>query len=607
MLPRTAYISRVIANITILAYNINMPIDDYFKMQLHKKPIGIGKDIFANMGKAYYVDKTLLVRDIIYSETSVILFTRPRRFGKTLNMTMLQTFFEKPLDGKDTSHYFKDLKIWQCGEEYTSEQGKRPVIMLSFKDMKMPSFELAYEKFIGKISNEYCRHSELAQSKNLSERELGIYNRLAAGTANNAEVENSILYLCQLLEKHHGIKPLLLIDEYDVPLQESWYAENRYYGRMVAFIKNMLSAALKTNPSLYKGILTGVTRVSKESIFSGLNNIVVNTVFDEDFSEYFGFTQEEVNEMFRFYGIEDKLEEAKNWYDGYIFGDKNIYNPWSILCYLNKKCKAEPYWINVSSNDLAKDAIRKLDENDRKSILSLMSGDTVRARASTEFVYTELGERPEHAYGLLVQTGYLRASRAKKMSSGYLCTMEIPNRELYSVFSEEIVERIIRKSAYVPATGIQDAILDGEAADLEQYLSDFLLEMCSYLNLTEEKDYQHLIIGLCGTMRNGYAIHPEREAGHGRADIVFTPRLDYEEHDKLPGIIMELKHIKAEETEKDSTETIETMLQDEAEKALKQIETKKYVSELQKSGADRITRYGIAFSGKYVKIIRRSE
>ena len=584
-----------------------MPIDDYYKMQKRKKPFGIGKDIFADMGRAYYVDKTLLVRDIIDSDTKVILFTRPRRFGKTLNMTMLQTFFEKPLDGKDTSHYFKNLKIWQAGDEYRAEQGKRPAIMLSFKDMKMPSFELAYEKFMGKISNEYKRHRELQESNILDKDEKEIYRHLVDKSANNEELENSILYLCQMLEKHHGTKPLLLIDEYDVPLQESWYSENRYYDRMVAFIKNMLSAALKTNPSLYKGILTGVTRVSKESIFSGLNNIIVNTVFDEDFSEYFGFTQEEVNEMFRFYGIEDKLPEAKNWYDGYIFGEKHIYNPWSILCYLNKKCKAEPYWINVSSNDLAKDAIRKLDVEDRTSIVSLMSGGTVRTSASTDFVYTELGDRPEHAYGLLVQTGYLKANRARKMINGYLCTMEIPNRELYSVFSEEIINRIIKKSAYIPATGIQYAIIDGISADLEKFLSDFLLEMCSYLNLTEEKDYQHLIIGLCGTMRNGYAIHSECEAGHGRADIMFTPRLDYEEHDKLPGIVLELKHIKAEETEKDSSEAVETMLQNEAEKALMQIETKKYISDLKASGIRRITKYGIAFSGKYVKVIRRSE
>ncbi len=584
-----------------------MPIDDYYKMQKIKKPFGIGKDIFANMGKAYYVDKTLLVRDIIYSETDVILFTRPRRFGKTLNMTMLQTFFEKPLDGKDTSHYFKDLKIWQCGEEYTSEQGKRPVIMLSFKEIKASDFEDAYGNIKGKISAEFKRHTELKESRNLDEYDKAIYKRISDKTASSDEWDFSILYLCQMLEKHHGIKPLLLIDEYDVPLQGAWYAKERYYDRMIIFIKNILSAALKTNPSLYKGILTGVTRVSKESIFSGLNNIIVNTVFDEDFSEYFGFTQEEVNEMFRFYGIEDKLEEAKNWYDGYIFGEKNIYNPWSILCYLNKKCKAEPYWINMSSNDLAKDAIKRLDENDRKSLVSLMTGGKIRTSASTDFVYTELGDKTEHAYGLLVQTGYLRASKAKKDISSYRCTMEIPNRELYSVFSSEIIDRIISKSAYRPAKEISGAILDGEASDLEQFLSDFLLEMCSYLNLTEEKDYQHLIIGLCGTMRTGYSIHSEHEAGHGRADIIFTPRLDYEEHDKLPGIVMELKHIKAEETEKESSEKTEAMLQNEAEEALKQIENKKYISDLKASGVKRITKYGIAFSGKYVKVIRKSE
>ncbi|MBO4555377.1 MAG: AAA family ATPase, partial [Elusimicrobiales bacterium] len=466
-------------------------------------------------------------------------------------------------------------------------------------------FELAYEKMKEKMSAEYRRHQELKESNILDEYEHETYRRLLDKTASNAELENSILYLCLMLEKHHGIKPLLLIDEYDVPLQESWYAENRYYNRMVAFIKNMLSAALKTNPSLYKGILTGVTRVSKESIFSGLNNIIVNTVFDDDFSQYFGFTQEEVNEMFRFYGIEDKLKEARNWYDGYIFGEKHIYNPWSVLCYLNKSCKPEPYWINVSSNDLAKDAIRKLDGEDRKSLASLMSGGSIRARASTEFVYTELGEKNEHAYGLLVQTGYLKASRARKTASGYLCTMEIPNRELYSVFSEEIVERIIKKSAYQPAAGIQDAILDGIAEDLEQYLSDFLLEMCSSLNLTEEKDYQNIIIGLCATMRNGYAIHSEREAGYGRADIMFAPRADYEEYDKLPGIVMELKHIKAGEAENNSPEKINALLQKEAETALKQIEEKSYISELKKSGIRNIAKYGVACCGKHVKVLMR--
>lgn len=583
-----------------------MDISD-FKERKIKTPIAIGVDLFTKLGNSYYVDKTLLVKDIIDNNTECILFTRPRRFGKTLNMSMLQTFFEKPMDGKDTSHYFKNLKIWQCGEKYTSEQGKRPVIMLSLKDIKCGDFEEAVDSIKGKIATEFSRHAELETSERLQERERRLYRSIADRTASVPEYASSLLFLSSLLEKHHGIKPVLLIDEYDIPLQESWYAENRYYNRMVAFIKNMLSAALKTNPSLYKGILTGVTRVSKESIFSGLNNIKVDTVFDDKFSTYFGFTQEEVNEMFKFYGIEDKLKEARNWYDGYIFGEKEIYNPWSLLNYLDEDCKPEPYWINVSSNDLAKDAIRKLDGEDRKSLVSLMSGGSIRARASTEFVYTELGEKNEHAYGLLVQTGYLKASRARKVASGYLCTMEIPNRELYSVFSEEIVERIIKKSAYQPAAGIQDAILDGIAEDLEQYLSDFLLEMCSSLNLTEEKDYQNLIIGLCATMRNGYAIHSEREAGYGRADIMFMPRADYEEYDKLPGIVMELKHIKAGEAEKDSPEKINALLQKEAENALKQIEEKSYISELKKSGIQNIAKYGVACCGKHVKVIRQNE
>ena len=325
-----------------------MPIDDYYKMQIRKKPFAIGNDIFADMGRAYYVDKTLLVRDIIYSETEVLLFTRPRRFGKTLNMTMLQTFFEKPLDGKDTSHYFKNLKIWQAGEEYRAEQGKRPVIFLSLKDLEYDNFQSSYEVIKSKIADEYIRHGELENSTLLKETERGLYSKIVNKKASQDEWAASLRYLCLMLEKHHGEKTLLLIDEYDVPLQNAWMADNSYFKEMSAFIKNLFSAALKTNPSLYKGILTGVTRVSKESIFSGLNNIVVNTVFDEKFSEYFGLTKKEVSDMLDFYGVPDKKEEVAHWYDGYMFGNTEIYNPWSVIAYLDNNCTAKPYWVNTS-------------------------------------------------------------------------------------------------------------------------------------------------------------------------------------------------------------------------------------------------------------------
>ena len=344
--------------------------------RLIQTPLPLNTESFCrlmDLGR-YYVDKTLLIKSLIDSGSDMFLFTRPRRFGKTLNMSMIQTFFENPSDGHDTSHYFKNLKIWQCGEKYTSEQGKRPVIALSFKDIKCGNYDDALNEIRKVIALEYKRHNELYDSNMLDDTEKGIYRGIANQTAPDKDWTTSIAYLSFLIEKHHKIKPVLLIDEYDVPLQESWYAKERYYDKMIRFVRNLLSSALKTNFSIYKGILTGVTRVSKESIFSGLNNLYVNTVFDEDFSEYFGFTQEEINEMFHFYGIENKLEEAKNWYDGYIFGEQNIYNPWSILCYLDKKCKAAPYWINVSSNDLAKDAIKRLDEYDRRGLVSIVSG-----------------------------------------------------------------------------------------------------------------------------------------------------------------------------------------------------------------------------------------
>ena len=402
-----------------------MPIDDYYKMQKRKKPFGIGKDIFANMGRAYYVDKTLLVRDIIYSETEVLLFTRPRRFGKTLNMTMLQTFFEKPMDGKDTSHYFKNLKIWQAGEEYRQEQGKRPVIFLSLKDLEYDNFQSSYEVIKSKIADEYSRHRELEDSAKLDEREKAIYRQIKMETAPEKDWAASLRYLCSLLEKHHGEKPLLLIDEYDVPLQNAWLAEKSYFKEMTSFIKNLFSAALKTNPSLYKGILTGVTRVSKESIFSGLNNIEVNTVFDNKFSDYFGLTKKDVSDMLDFYGVPDKKEEVAHWYDGYTFGKTEIYNPWSVIQYIHDDCTAQPYWVNTSANELVGQALEVADSVDSDVLENLVNGGTVEAEINTNTVYTEIASDVNIAYSLLVQTGYLKSINNDLQEGIMFCTLKI--------------------------------------------------------------------------------------------------------------------------------------------------------------------------------------
>ena len=552
--------------------------------------------------KSYYCDKTLLIKDLIDSKTQVMLFTRPRRFGKTLNMTMLRTFFEKPMDGGDTSHYFKKLKIWQAGEKYRAEQGKRPVIYITFKDAKNTSYKDEFEAIKIIISEEFCRHSELSSSKKLSAEELETLSQIKSGKATDSLWQFSIKFLSAVLFKHHGIKPLILIDEYDVPIQAGY--EFGFYREIVNFMRNMLSGAFKDNPNLYRGVLTGVSRVSKESIFSGLNNLDVDSIFSENFSTYFGFTQEEVDEMFKFYGIEDKLKEAADWYDGYIFGKEHIYNPWSLLSYVKNGCKPLDYWANMSENSMVGAAISKLDEEDLDSLAGIMSGKKANVSMSEHIIYPELGETLEQAYCLLTQTGYLKASNAK-FSLDYICDVEIPNRELYTVYAREIIRRIIKPKSRTSAKSIDRMIVNGDAKGLQKYLSSFLLETCSSFDLTEEKDYQNLIIGLLATMRRGYSITGNREAGHGRADIIIKPRLDNEEGKNLPGIIIELKHYSASEAEKDSPEKIKPILEKEAEEALRQIESKSYISSLQADGVKTIIKYGVAFSGKYAKVISR--
>ena len=544
----------------------------------------------------YYCDKSLLIKDILDDICDVILFTRPRRFGKTLNMTMLRTFFEKPLDGKDTSHYFKNLKIWQAGEKYSAEQGKRPVIYITFKDIKWPDFKRTWEDTTKIIGDEFRRHIELEDSPNLTSYEKKLYKDFSYETAQDKDWRVSLRTLSEMLYKHYGTKPLILIDEYDVPIQAGH--EFGFYNEVIIFMRNFLSSAFKDNPNLYRGVLTGVSRVSKESIFSGLNNLDVDSIFGENFSTYFGFTQEEVNEMFKFYGIEDKLKEAEDWYDGYIFGKEHIYNPWSLLSYVKNGCKPLDYWANMSENSMVGAAISKLDEEDLDSLAGIMSGKKANVSMSEHIIYPELGETLEQAYCLLTQTGYLKASNVK-MDIDYICDVEIPNRELYTVYAREIIRRIIKPKGRTPAKNISRMIANGDAKGLQKYLSSFLLETCSSFDLTEEKDYQNLIIGLLATMRRGYSITGNREAGHGRADIIIKPRLDNEDGKNLPGIIIELKHYSAAESEKDNQEKIKSVLEKEAEEALKQIEQKSYISALQADGVKTVIKYGVSFSGKY--------
>ena len=575
------------------------------KERIRQHPLPLNTEDLSRMidlGR-YYVDKTLFVRDIIDSGSDVFLFTRPRRFGKTLNMSMLQLFFEKPLDSKETSHYFKNLKIWQEGEKYTSEQGKRPVISLSLKEMDCPTFETARNKIYSKIAAEYRRHGELKESSKLDKYEKKIYSDISLNSIDCPEWETSLKFLCSMLEKHHGEKPLLLIDEYDVPLQNAWLANDNYFKEMAAFIKNLFSAALKTNSSLYKGILTGVTKVSKESIFSGLNNIKVDTIFNKDFSEYFGLTKKEVSDMLDFYGIPEKKEEVAHWYDGYMFGSTEIYNPWSVIAYLDNDCIAQPYWLNTSANELVGQALEVADSVDSNVLESLVNDGTVEAEINTNTVYTEISSDVNIAYSLLAQTGYLKSINNEIDDGALICTLKIPNRELRRIYFDEIIKRFVKdKTAGRKAGELRRAITKGNAEKIEQLVQDYLMSSLNFHDLTEEKDYHNVFLGLVYIATDNYSIKSNRESGEGRYDISMFPKKK-----NLPGIIFELKNCDEGKPVKADKSKLESLLTKSAEEALKQIESNEYLTELKEAGANPIFKYGASFCGKKAKVVRKSE
>ncbi len=516
---------------------------------------------------------------------------------------MLQTFFEKPLDGKDTSHYFKNLKIWQCGEEYTSEQGKRPVIFITLKDVKTSSFEWTMAEIRKTLANEYSRHSELSNSDKLDKKEKDLYDKISSGKAEYNDYSTSLAKLSAMLEKHYGEKTVLLIDEYDAPIQAGF--EYGFYDKIVEFMRILLSSVLKTNPSLYRGILTGITRVSKESIFSGLNNIRVNTIFDKGFSEYFGFTQSEVDELFKFYGIEDKREEAREWYDGYKFGDTEIYNPWSLIYYIDNNCIPMPYWVNTSGNALAGETLYKLGSKDASMLETLIDGGTVDKEVETNIIYPDIKRKKGLAFSLLAQTGYLKSIHNEIVRGKLICTLKIPNTEIATIFFDEIIERSMydREGDLADDTkDLRNAILDGNTEKLNGMLQKYLMNCGSHFDFTREKDYHNFMLGLFAAITGGYT-RSNRESGEGRYDILLFPRPDGKF--SLPGIIFELKHYNAGPTIRKDKKKLDAMLLKHAKNALEQIEKKKYVAEFEQLGITAIIRYGVAFCGKRAKVIRK--
>lgn len=546
-------------------------------------PIGISDYRLAS-SEYYYIDKTMMIKDFIDERPMVSLFTRPRRFGKTLNMDMIRTFFEKT--DEDTSVYFRDKKIWSCGQKYRDYQGKYPVIFVSFKDVKCDTWEEAYELICKIIRKEFERHSELLESSSLSEYDKSYIDKVLNGQAEKTDMTLSFSQLSQMLHQHYDVAPIIIIDEYDIPIQQGYM--KGYYDKVILFMRNLFSGGLKDNKHLSYGFLTGILRVAKESIFSGLNNLTINSVLDNKYSSYFGFTPEEVREMATYYGVADKYDEICEWYDGYRFGKSDIFNPWSVINYFNNECEPRAFWQSTGSNDIIGEILAEADKDIYDRLTSLIKGESFPTYIDTGVIYPQIKNNPSTIYSFLLVAGYLKTTKTSLSFNGdFMCEVSLPNKEISYVYNKEILQQLDSIIPQATAIAIQEAIYSGDGGKLKVLIQTLLTHSVSCYDTAKENFYHGFMLGLCALLGGSY-VTSNHESGDGRYDIQLMPKKA-----NLPGIVIELK------AEKNCSEDALKKL---AETALKQIVDKKYDTEMTAKGIKTIYKYGVAFSGKNVEV-----
>ena len=550
-----------------------------------KKPLPIGiSDFKTATTNYYYVDKTLLIRDFLDTKPMVSLFTRPRRFGKTLNMDMLRVFFEKTQE--DTSVYFKDKKIWSCGTSYNQHQGQYPVIFLTFKDVKCLTWEETFQKLRRLISLEFIRHSELETSSLLSSYEKEQYHRLAGDSADEIDCQMGLQLLSMLLHKHYGKECIIIIDEYDTPIQQGHSCN--FYPEIVNFMRNFFSGGLKDNSHLAFGFLTGILRVAKESIFSGMNNLKTNSILDDSYSEFFGFTIEEVKDMLRYYKKEEKFPEICEWYDGYRFGDTEIFNPWSVINYLSDDCFPKAFWQSTGNNEIIGEIIESATPEITEGLYKLLCGKKITTYVDTSVIYPEVRKNPYSIYSFLLVAGYLKVAATYPQNDGnFMCDVAIPNKEINFVYEKEVLNRTNQNNMSI---SISQAVFTGDVQKLQSLLEKFMLQSISSMDGANEAFYHGMMLGLCAVLGNRYQVRSNRESGFGRFDIQLMPLIA-----EIPGFLFEFKHTNDEHVD----------LNILADAALRQIDEKKYDTELRSAGVKSIIKIGIAFRGKNVVVKRK--
>ncbi|MCL2560606.1 MAG: ATP-binding protein [Turicibacter sp.] len=552
-----------------------------------KKALPIGVEFFDKMieNDYYYVDKTLLIKDIIDKKGEVNLFTRPRRFGKSLNISMLQCFFDNLMI--DKASIFDGLNISETGEAYLKHQNQYPVIKLGFKDVEASDFEGAMEMFAFELSTEFDRHRYLLNSDELDDEEKTLYRSILARKVEFSEYRNSLRFLSMCLKKHHAQKVIILIDEYDVPLEKAHF--EGYYPEMVKFIRSFFSTALKTNKNLHFALLTGCLRVSRESIFTGLNNLNIVSITSDSFGEYFGFTGPEVEEMLDYYDLKNRANEMRDWYNGYLFGQTVVYNPWSSIKYLydviyGKKETPDAHWSNTSSNAIIRDLISISDNTVKEEIEGLMVGGTITKPIIEDIVYADIKKNMDNLWSFLFFTGYLK--KISKMQIGVENHLElgIPNKEILYIYNRHIREWFDERVKATDLTPMYKAILNGDTKTFQYELTEMLQNTISYFD-SKEEFYHGFLAAVTSTMA-GYTTKSNRESGNGRGDIFIRPSSI-----RKPAVIIE---VKVADVAKDLTK--------KCDEALKQIEEKKYDDELLREGYTDVIKYGIAFYRKDCEI-----
>lgn len=547
-------------------------------------PIGISdyKQVIDN--NYYYVDKTLLVKELLISGGAITLLPRPRRFGKTLNLSMLRYFFEK--SETDTSYLFKKTTIWNDASA-REHQGQYPVIFLTFKNIKELTWHQTRAKIYTIIAEEFNRHGYLL--KHLDARQAEQFNAILNLKADQTAYGNSLLFLTQLLHKYHNKKVILLLDEYDGPMHAAY--SHSYYPELTNFMRSLLTSALKDNPHLSRGVITGILRAAKEGIFSGLNNLAVFTILSLPFQDKFGFTQTEVKQLLKDQKLSDKMDEITTWYNGYMFGQTTIYNPWSLILCANERGLIRTYWLNTSDNQLIKHVLTRAGADLKAEFEDLLNDKPVIKEIDEGLIMPGIENKDDAIWNLMVFAGYLSYSKLEWIEAKATCTLKIPNKEIKIVYTDlvrEIFKDILKQSN---TKFLLQALIQGDAQTFQEILQDFIIKTISAFDLPSdepEKSYHLFILGLLVQFHDSYQVKSNRESGYGRYDIMLIPRKA-----SIPGIIMEFKKV-----QKGRGETLDSA----ADKALQQIKSKEYITELHDLGVKRINLFGIAFLGKKIAV-----